>query len=189
MDYNGVKYLLQQIFLVDRGSQTMKKRSQGITVMEVLVVLLVLGVLVVATIPTMTDYFLKARTISAAEALYHDFQKIRTEAIQQGLAATVIFQTGSAWCYGATTGTTCDCATAGSCTLGQTNHTAYKNTTLSLKNFASGALTFRASRGDVNQAGAAILTSTGGHSITVEVNKMGFPKICSSGLGGYQPCT
>lgn len=171
----------------------MKQAAKGISLLEILITLAVIGILALVTVPQFSDYFLKARVQSAAEALYHDFQKARTEAIKSGQnAVTVVFQDGTSWCYGMTTASTCNCNTAGSCNLGQTNYASYKGTSLSFTGFTTGAgsgdTTFSYSRGDVNRTGTATFSSSGSYSISVELNKMGFSKICSSTVEGYKAC-
>ena len=166
----------------------MQKQARGISMMEVLIAITILGILTVAAIPYLGSYLRHARLQSAATALFNDFQSVRSDTIQRGVAATMVFQTGSSWCYGATTAATCNCATAGSCNLGQTTYSAYKNTDLSVGGFSGDQVVFNASRGDVDSVGSVTFTESGGDFIRMDVNKMGIPKLCSSGVGGYTAC-
>lgn len=163
------------------------QRSRGITMMEVMIACAIVGILAVLLVPSFSSYVANNRLRSASESLYHDFNKARIEAIKQRQSVTVVFQTGTSWCYGITSLATCNCLVADSCTLGQISYSGFKDTSLSETGF-TGDTTFAASRGDVNKTGTATLTVTGGGTISIILNQMGFPRICSSDVGGYKPC-
>lgn len=168
-------------------------KQEGMTITEILVVLLLLLILATLLTPAYETYFSQNAVKSAAEGLYSDFIRAKTTAISTGQTITVTFTTGATWCYGLSSGSiTCDCASAPSasnCDFGVTSYTSYANTSLSTSGFTGDTATFDSARGVLtNTAGSATFTATGGENITTSVNKFGAPKICSSSVGGYSAC-
>lgn len=164
-------------------------RFMAMTLVEVLLVLVIVAIIAGLTIPYMGHYLEARRIEGAAGAVFSDLNVARTHATAQQVPVTVVFQTGSSWCVGITTGFSCDCSTQGACDLGQTDSTAFSNVSLSLSGFAGGTSTvFSATRGSAVPAGNVILTASSG-TIQVQLSEAGFLKYCSDqGLGGYSAC-
>lgn len=162
--------------------------NQGVTLIEVMVVVAIVAIGVAATVPMYVNYTAKSRLKTATETLYNDFQRARAEALKTKTNVRVVFQTGSNWCYGLTTAGTCDCTVASACSLGQVKASDYSSTVNDLT--ATGIVNstvFEGDRGTVSPAGTVTFTSAAG-SISIVLNGMGSPQVCSSTIGDYQPC-
>lgn len=156
--------------------------------MEVIITLSIVAVLAAATVPIMTDYLKHARLKSVSENIFHDLIYARSQAVKQQSNVTFVFQTGSSWCYGLTTASSCNCLVSASCTLGQVDYTRFKDTSLSASGFTGSSAIFTGTRGLVNQTGSFTFNEASGDSVVVELSKMGFPRICSDDIEGYQSC-
>lgn len=170
------------------------RKQRGMTLTEILIVLLLVLLLATLLTPSYETYFSQNAVKGAAEALYSDFIRAKTTAIGTGQTVTVTFTTGATWCYGLSSGSiACTCGSAPSasnCDLGITSYTSYANTSLSTSGFTSDTVIFDSARGVVtNTAGSATFTASGGENITTSINKFGAPKICSSTVGGYSACS
>lgn len=167
------------------------QKQHGFSLVEVLVVLVILAILAILITPAYTTYITQYRLTSAAEALYDDINRAHSYAITQPstVAVTLVFQTGSAWCYGTTVSSTCDCTTT-ACELGRTTSAEYSGSDISLAitGFSGNKTQFDSMRGIPTVTGSATFSASGGETITVSINKLGVPKICASGVGGYPSC-
>lgn len=170
------------------------QKQHGMTLTEILVVLLLVLILATLLTPAYETYFSQNTVKGAAEALYSDFIRAKTTAIGTGQTVTVTFTTGATWCYGLSSGSvacTCgDAPSASNCDLGITSYASYANTSLSVSGFTGDTATFDSARGVLtNAAGSATFTATSGENITTSINKFGAPKICSNTVGGgYSAC-
>lgn len=162
-------------------------QSQGVTFIEVLIAIMIIAVISTIAIPAYTNYIEDNRLRSASETLYEKFVYARSEAIKRQAAITTVFQTGATWCYGFTTSSSCDCSVAADCGLGQISSSNYHDISLSASGISS-STSFSATRGIVSTTGSLSFSSGSGDVVTVELNKLGFPKICSSTMSGYQSC-
>ncbi len=160
---------------------------KGFTLLELLMSVAIMAILVVLSTPIFTTYIMQNRLKGAGESLYGDLFHARAEAIKQQKNITVVFQTGANWCYGVTTASNCNCSVANNCTLGQVSYLRHKNTTLSVIGLGANT-SFNGTRGVVSSTGTLSFTSNSGDSISLELNKMGFTKICSADLSGYTSC-
>jgi len=160
-------------------------KQQGINLVQLLAAILIIAILTLLITPTLTDLLGQYRLKSATEALYGDLLRARSEAIQRQTLATFVFQTGATWCYGITTASNCDCSTANNCNLGQRDGAEFSSTTLSVNGFPNLNFTFEGTRGVASTTGDFILSDNNGYSITIRVNKIGLPHICSTDVGGY----
>lgn len=166
-------------------------RVKGLTLTEILVVLLIISILAILATPAYITYITQKRLISAAEGLYDNFLLARSNAITKQTNVYFSFQTGSNWCYGFNTGSSCTCSNTNACNLGQVNSTSYTNVTLSLPQnggFIGSTSTFDYVRGIPSNTGKLLFTGASGENITVSLNLLGLPKICSSTVGGYSSC-
>lgn len=166
-------------------------KQNGITLVEILVVLAMLAILTAVLTPSMDTYFNQANVKGAAEALYGDVNLARTIATKSTDTVTITFVSGTSWCYGLSSGAiTCACDSAPSstnCNLGLTTATNFKNTALAVTNATT---TFSTSRGTTISNTAIFSATNPTQSATVTVSAMGVPSICSTGasVGGYPAC-
>ena len=100
--------------------------SQGLTLMELLVMLAIIAVLGTLAAPSFSAFIARGRVSSAAEALAQDLNLARSESLRRNGDVTLSLSPGSAWCYGSVAGSTaCSCATPSACTLRQVDGSAY----------------------------------------------------------------
>ena len=167
-----------------------QNKQHGITLMELMAVLSVAAILVALTIPLYSDYFSQNRLRSAGEELYQHMIKARAEAIKQQATITVVLQTGSNWCYGVTTATTCDCAPASVnvCNLGYVNYSTNDSVDLNTIGVTGSSVNFEGVRGTVSAIADLTFTNDDGEVLTIKLNKMGYSRLCSSDLNGYSAC-
>ena len=100
--------------------------SQGLTLMELLVMLAIIAVLGTLAAPSFSAFIARGRVSGAAEALAQDLNLARSESLRRNGDVTLSLSPGSAWCYGSVAGSTaCSCATPSACTLRQVDGSAY----------------------------------------------------------------
>lgn len=167
-----------------------QRKQKGVTLAEMLVVVIMVAILAATLTPAMRTYFNQANIKGAAEALHDDVNLARTTALKTTDAVTITFNT-SAWCYGLSSGTVaCVCSSAPSssnCNLGLTTSSSFKNTTLAV---TTTNMTFSTSRGTTTSNAATFSGTDPAQSATVNINDMGAPSICSTNasVGGYPAC-
>lgn len=163
------------------------KRALGLTLVELLITLAIMAALTAITVPVYTYFIDNQRLKSVAERFYHDVIYAQSEALKQHTNVTVVFQTGTTWCYGITTATNCDCQIPGNCSLGQENYLTYDDITVGLTGFLT-STTISGNRGVATNTGTVDFSTSDGDVISVIINKMGFPRICSNDIAEYQSC-
>jgi Tfp pilus assembly protein FimT len=92
--------------------------KQGLSLIEMIIILSVIIILILVAIPTFTTLIQNYRLSTAAETLYNMLQYARSEAVKQNTSIYVTVQTGDNWCYGINAGSACTCSTPSSCNLG-----------------------------------------------------------------------
>ena len=162
--------------------------SRGVSMIELMVVVAIVAIATAIMAPMYVNYTSKSRLKTVSEALYNDFRRARSEALKTNSTVRVVFQSGSSWCYGLTTAGSCDCGVASACNLGQSESSDYSNTIsdLALTGIVN-SVAFEGDRGTASPAGTVTFTSSVG-SISVVVNTMGSPEVCSSDIGDYEAC-
>ena len=174
-------------------------KSSGFSVPETLLVLVLLAILAIVITPAYVNYIQQYRLTSASESLYDDINLARSQAVKQASNVVLSIQTGSGWCYGLTVSANCDCNSGSNCELGHITSAEFPNTSLAVSagfqtqgSPVSKTLSFDSTRGIPASAyvpGTVTISSTvTGETITVSVNTLGTPKICSSTVGGYASC-
>jgi len=169
---------------------SLRVRQAGITLLEVMIVVAILGILAAIAAPSYRDMIERNRLKEAAESLKADLQWARGEALKRSQPVTLAF-TGTA-CYGIAVGTAaCDCTVANSCALKVVNATQFNQVNWGTLN----NITFEARRGTVvGLAANATLTSTfttTHYGAGIRINSVGRVAVCSSGskaLPGYPAC-
>lgn len=169
--------------------QVICKKQSGLMITEVIIVLVLIAILALLITPAYFNQITQYRLTLAAEALYDDLLLAHSYAIKQASAVNFVFTTGSGWCYGYTTQSTCDCNSGTHCEQAHTTSTDFTNISLSITGFSGNKTSFDATRGIPESTGTITLTSSAtGAAITVSINALGQPSICSSTVGGYPPC-
>lgn len=86
-----------------RQSLGMKKRGYtretGVTLIELMISIVVLGVLVGIAIPSFIDLIERNRLSGAAQTAYAEFQRVRAEAIKRDENIYLYAEQGGNWCY------------------------------------------------------------------------------------------
>ncbi|MCH9770226.1 MAG: GspH/FimT family pseudopilin [Gammaproteobacteria bacterium] len=161
------------------------KDATGITLMETLVVLAVIGVSAAIAAPIYVHYVNRSRLKAAAEGFYHALEQGRDEAAKRQQNVYVNLQSGSNWCYGIMAADQCDCSVASSCNIAQVDASAHDGVSMTY----SGSANFNYSfvRGQASES-ASVTFTNGAGSISVEYNQGGRVKICASNMAGYLAC-
>lgn len=154
--------------------------------MEVLVALLIIAILAVGAVPLYQHYLTESRITGASEGLYHALILAKSESLKQQANIRVVLQTGSGWCYGITTATTCDCQAAAACNLGQASSADFSGSSLGLSGITT-YVQFESVRGEATPTGTMTFSS-GSSSVVVSVNQVGRARICSDSIGGFVAC-
>lgn len=163
--------------------------SYGITLLELIIVLAIMVILSVLSIPLFSTLINSHRISGTAENLAYALDLARTEAIKRNTNVYLSFATGDNWCYGVNVGSSCNCATAGSCSLLTESASAAQTISLSSSGFSSNYVYFEGTHGAANSSGSITLTlySTS-NLITINIGRLGHLQMCSTGIGGYTAC-
>ncbi len=164
----------------------MNGRFKGITSIEVLITVAIVAVIVSISIPQYFKYIEDSRIRGAVEHIYAKLYWARSLAIKENTNITFVSETGANWCVGFSSTGNCTCSTANSCNLGRLVSTDFPTTSLTRTGIGA-SNNFEPLRGLVNVPGS-FTVSASGQAVNVELNKMGFSKICSSDIAGYKSC-
>lgn len=165
----------------------MLKLRNGFTLIELLVTIVIVCIIALVAIPTIRSTMQDYRVKTAAEELYSVLVFARSEAVKRNTLVYVSFTPGSNWCYGVHPETTCNCGTAGSCTLGSFATSSEGQTTLSLTSGTS--ISFEGSHAAANASNAVTFTVDGtSRSVRVNIGRLGSLRMCSIDISGYSTC-
>jgi type IV fimbrial biogenesis protein FimT len=164
----------------------MSIKQQGVTFIEVMITIAIVAIVASQAVPQYFSYIEDNRLRHAAEDLYSKLYWARSESIKNNTQVDVVTTTGSGWCVGFSSSGGCNCNTAGNCNMGALVAADYPQTTLS-KTWSGSGAAFEPNQGMIDTAGTVTL-SAGARSVNVEINKMGFSKICSANTPGYKSC-
>lgn len=128
---------------------------------------------------------------STAESLYGNIELLRSEAVKSNKNLTLVWKTGTNWCYGMTDKATCDCSKANDCTI-DTAETVTKPAgtliALTATGFPANQVQFDGVRGIASSSGTLIF-SRNEYSASIAVSKLGRLSLCGANLGGgYATC-
>ena len=171
----------------------MPRLSQGVTLLELLVVLSVVAILVIAGTPSFFRLMARHRLQGVAESLFSDLQLARLEAVRRDALVTVSFHSpanGQHWCYAISDHGACRCQHSENCQMdGSTARivrAAEFQRIFLQTNFYRQQTAFTPLRGALH-AGTAILHNDFG-SVRIIVSTLGRIRICSDELPLYPAC-
>lgn len=170
---------------------TLKIKQKGVTLVEILVVVVIIGILMTAAVPSYRANIEQNRLKEVVNAFKSDMQLARTEAVKQNRYVFISRSPGNAgaWCYGLNIDENCSCGTANSCSIKTVSGSEFSN------QVSMAASTANNSRFDFRQGtiGAGGVTfSTANYQARVTFNNVGRIGICTpsetTGLSGYKEC-
>lgn len=172
--------------------------EKGITLIELVVTVAVIGILAAIGVPSYLDFVKKQELIGASEAVYNTIQYARSESIANGADVYFAFKgTGSTgWCLGVSDTAPCDCAASlAACTINSAQARSvsgqdYPNISLTTSfnigvNHYSG---FSAPRMIPFDNGSVSISYPGFAGTSVVVSTIGRVKLCSGTLSSYSGC-
>lgn len=177
--------------LRDQGIRTQKrKQSQGITLLEMVTAVAILGILSLLAVPLLSTFLQKYRIATAGDALYFSLQYARSEAVKRNNNIYVSFITGDTWCYGINVGSACDCATPSGCSLGTVSYQSAQQFSLTTSGFSGSSIFFEGSHGAANSSGSITFTQYNQATplITISFGRLGNLQICTTDINGYTSC-
>ncbi len=174
-----------------KGMRMNQGPEYGISLMEVLLLLVVMALLAVLAIPSFQALLAKQRLKGAAETLFNELQRARLGAIQRNrtLSARFVIQPSGQWCLGISDKHACHCDKDDCLLAGRPapllDSAVMPHIRLNT-NFPHHTLQFGPLRGGT-RAGSVFL-STGGREARIVIGSLGRIRLCSSQLPGYAPC-
>mgnify|MGYP001459484704 CR=1 FL=1 len=162
-----------------------RRRSAGLTLVELMIAIAVLGILATLAVPSLAERLARQRLASAAETLAMDLAEARVEAAASGQALHVVFDRGADWCWAVARSASCGCTAPASCQLKVSRAADWPGVDL----LAADATAFEP--GGVPEAGtrAQFRGRGSGHLLEVGLSPLGRSRLCTgSGMPGYVAC-
>ncbi len=155
----------------------MTRRTQGFTLIEVVVVLAVIGIVLSVAIPNYTSYLARQRLRHVAELLEQDLRRARGLSVDEGRNIYVSFNSGPQWCWGVSRTAPCGCSTGiPRCELGATDYRDFKGTLLQ----SGQAVTFQAGLGRALDWTRIGISNNQNQQLYLDLNPLGRPAICGA---------
>lgn len=150
------------------------RRSRGLTLIEILITLTIVGILASLALPSFNNVLDKYRLKAAAEAFYGDLQYARSVAIRSN---STVYLSADTSCWGMNSVTACTCTTASSCLLKQTGIAAFPNVSMTT---SAAATSIDGVRGLASGGAITVtFTSTLGKQAQVALSALGRAVLCS----------
>ena len=168
-------------------------RSQGVTLIELMMGLAVLAILGTLALPAMGLRMERQRLAMAAETLAADLTEARFEAARRGLSLSlnaITSQGGQPWCWAvvpAAGSPPADCACAQTRSCGHRSVAAADHPGVKM---SQGRRVLLAADGSALAATAAVFESPHGERLRVDLLALGRSRICSptGAVGRYPAC-
>lgn len=161
--------------------------QKGLTILELLICLFILGVLAVIAVPALRSMLAAYRIENAAHAVNDALVLARSSALAQQKEVRLQVVEGEQWCVGITTASRCNCLQVGSCDLGRYASDAYAGVQLSAEGLDEGQVVFDRHRGTAID-GVQFVLSEQLMAMTIRLRPVGSTTFCSNTIGGYQRC-
>lgn len=162
------------------------RRCGGLTLLEVLVALAILGVLASLAMPAIARVVDRWKLQAVAERLVHDLAAARFDAARLGQAQQVVIQDGPAWCWSVSALESCGCGEPQPCQRQRV--AAPRHSTIRL----AGAPVIRFESNAAAQPGSPSVEAVTPHGdrLRVVLTPMGRARICSpeGPRMGYAAC-
>lgn len=153
-------------------------RAQGLTLLELAIVLAVFAVLAALAVPDIGRRIDRGRVQNAAQALADDIASARFEAVRSNRSLFVETRpdAGAGWCWAVGRSTGCDCGLPHSCQVHTVQASQYRGVRL------VGGLNLRMEPGGAAAAVAqmAVMETPRGEQLRVEVSPLGRARVCAS---------
>jgi len=171
------------------------KRQNGVTLVELLIAIAVLGILVALALPSFQGLIERKNLEGAAEKLFADLQFAKSEAIKRNLPVNINFNnSGSNWCYGMKINASCDCTETDNtsvsyCQIDGVKKVVSQNDYPNIRMYGasqpfSGELILDNRRGTAEDGGVTFINN---YEIRVKVNTLGRIKICRANDDASKP--
>jgi prepilin-type N-terminal cleavage/methylation domain-containing protein len=160
--------------------------SRGLTLIELLISLTIVGILIMAAVPTFISMYQEYRLGTNIQNVYYVLQYAKSAAIKNNQTIYVNFNNGTAWCYGMKANSTCDCTQANNCTLGTYSAPTTQDISLSTTGLNNNTLQFDGTHGSASTS--TITFTLGSNTISVSIGALGNMRICSNQISGYPTC-
>jgi len=158
----------------------MRRPAFGFTMIEVALVLAVLAILAALALPDVGRRMERQRLQSAAQGLAADLTEARFEAARQGQALFVEARpapsTGSDWCWTVARSANCDCAVAQTCQVHAVRSADWRGVRL----VEGLAVALQPGGTAAGPRQAALLESSRGEQLRVEVSALGRARVCAT---------
>ena len=165
-----------------RPEKTTLARQRGLTLVELMIVIVVIAILLAIAMPSFRDTIDKRRLVGAADNLLADLRYAQSESIKRNAQVVVAFTEGANWSYVINT-----------TPAKTTNGSDYKGSSITVATTGD-TITFDPRRGTILQAPGSeatlvTITSALGASVGLAVDPLSRMRLCSSsGVGGYPAC-
>lgn len=189
--------------------QLKQSRMRGVTLLEMLIAMAILGIIVSVAMPSMSGFTANQRLLGAAEQIHGHLQQARSEAVGRSATVYVNFSASgtTSWTYGVSTTNSCtltitDPATANACVItvndGDTTvdgvdggvdtgdrvlmrfpGTDYTDVEMAIASFSSGTQITFDSVRGTSTSGQINLEGSTGKLLRVAVSLLGRVEICS----------
>ncbi len=173
----------------------MKKSQQGLTFIELLMAIAIVGVIAGLAVPSLQAVYEKKRLTRVAEDFYNNVKFAHSESIKRQSNIFVNIKTGSTWCYALDSDSTCDCSQANDCQFDGKSvvvrSTDYPSTSISSAGFSgtgsSPYISFEGVRGTASNSGTLVVNMSS-RNVSITTNKLGISETCSNDLNSYKAC-